>query len=400
MSVELLAPAGDLLRLKVAFDFGADAVFIGGKAFSLRARASNFTISDIAQGVRIAHERGKKLFVTVNIIPHEDNFEGIEAYLTQLNEIGVDAVIVASIAMGRISKRVAPEMEVHISTQVSAANEYALQFYKSLGFDRVVLARECTLEDVRVLVESQIIPIEVFIHGGMCVNVSGRCTLSNHMSLRDANRGGCAQSCRWRYEVTDLYSGEMLSKPDLSFTMSSKDLNATPHLKSLLEMNVASLKIEGRMKSEYYVASVVNAYRHFMDHHEMLDEENQVAQTLVELSKAASRETFDGFYEKLPHSNSILYGVNGAGVNQDFVGVVRKIDLEAQRMWIEVRNVFQVGDTLEVFGPYHENRQWVVQDMRNDENIELPRAYQPMSLVSLPLITPIEIDEFIRKGTL
>lgn len=400
MSVELLAPAGDLLRLKVAFDFGADAVFIGGKAFSLRARASNFTMSDIAQGVKIAHERGKKLFVTVNIIPHEDNFNGIEAYLTQLSKIGVDAVIVASIAMGRISKRVAPHMEVHISTQVSAANEYALHFYKSLGFDRVVLARECTLRDVKILVERQIIPIEVFIHGGMCVNVSGRCTLSNHMSLRDANRGGCAQSCRWRYEIRDLKSGEILSKPHQSFTMSSKDLNATPHLKSLLAMNIASLKIEGRMKSEYYVASVVNAYRHFMDHHDMLDEENQVAETLIELSKAASRETFDGFYEKLPRSNSILYGVNGVGVNQDFVGVVRKIDLEAQRMWIEVRNVFQVGDTLEVFGPNHENRQWIVQDMRNDENFECSRAYQPMSLVSLPLIKPLEIDEFIRKGTL
>lgn len=400
MSVELLAPAGDLLRLKTAFDFGADAVFIGGKAFSLRARASNFTLNDIAQGVQIAHERGKKLFVTVNIIPHEDNFDGIETYLTQLSKIGVDAVIVASIAMGRISKRVAPDMEVHISTQVSAANEYALNFYQSLGFDRVVLARECTLEDVKILVESQIIPIEVFIHGGMCVNISGRCTLSNHMSLRDANRGGCAQSCRWRYEISDLMSGEILSKPHQLFTMSSKDLNATPHLKSLLTMNVASLKIEGRMKSEYYVASVVSAYRHFMDHHDMLDEENQVAETLVELSKAASRETFDGFYEKLPHSNSILYGVNGAGVNQDFVGVVRKIDLEAQRMWVEVRNVFQVGDTLEIFGPNHKNRQWVVQDMRNEENCECPRAYQPMSLVSLPLINPIEIDEFIRKGTL
>lgn len=397
MSVELLAPAGDLLRLKVAFDFGADAVFIGGKAFSLRARASNFTMDDIQQGVKIAHDRGKKLFVTVNIVPHEDNFEGIEQYLTQLNAMGVDAIIVASIAMGKISKRVAPNMEVHISTQVSAANEHALRFYKSLGFDRVVLARECSLDDVRAMVNLNILPIEVFIHGGMCVNVSGRCTLSNHMSLRDANRGGCAQSCRWRYELTTLDEQTIISNPNLTFTMSSKDLNATPHLKELLEMNVASLKIEGRMKSEYYVATIVNAYRHFIDHVDELDEDNHVASTLVELSKAASRATFDGFYKTLPHSSSILYGINGGGINQDFVGVVRKI--EGDRMWVEVRNVFNDQDVLEVFGPNHENRQWTVSDLKNEDEESITRAYQPMSWVSMPCIHPIEIDEFIRKVT-
>ncbi|MBS3973083.1 MAG: U32 family peptidase [Erysipelotrichia bacterium] len=398
MSVELLAPAGDLFRLKVAFDFGADAVFIGGKAFSLRARASNFTMDDIKLGVEHAHRLGKKLFVTVNIVPHEDNFEGIEEYLRQLNHIKVDAVIVASIAMGRLSKRVAPEMEVHISTQVSAANEHALRFYKACGFDRVVLARECSLEDVQAMIDLDILPIEVFIHGGMCVNVSGRCTLSNHMSLRDANRGGCAQSCRWRYELTHIEDGTIISDIHPSFTMSSKDLNATPHLKALLNMKVASLKIEGRMKSEYYVATIVNAYRHFIDHVDELDEDNHVATTLVELSKAASRATFDGFYGQLPHSSSILYGVNGAGINQDFVGVVRKV--EKDRIWVEVRNVFQVNDTLEVFGPHHENRQWVVTDMKNEEHESITRAYQPMSWVSIPSVEPIDENEFIRKVTL
>jgi putative protease len=395
MSVELLAPAGDLFRLKVAFDFGADAVFIGGKSFSLRARASNFTLDDIKKGVDHAHSLGKKLFVTVNIIPHEDNFEGIEEYLVQLNLVGVDAVIVASIAMGKLSKKVAPNMEVHISTQVSAANEHALRFYKACGFDRVVLARECTLEDVQALVELDILPIEVFIHGGMCVNVSGRCTLSNHMSLRDANRGGCAQSCRWRYELTHVESDEAISGSHISFTMSSKDLNATPHLKALLKMKVASLKIEGRMKSEYYVATIVNAYRHFIDHVDELDEENHVASTLVELSKAASRATFDGFYAQLPNSSSILYGINGAGINQDFVGVVRKV--EKDRIWVEVRNVFQVNDTLEVFGPHHENRQWKITDMKNEDDEDILRAYQPMSWVSIPSVQPIDENEFIRK---
>lgn len=396
MKSELLAPAGDMLRLKVAFDFGADAVFIGGKSFSLRARASNFTIDDIKEAVSIAHTRNKKLYVTVNIIPHDDDLEGIEHYLATLGTIGVDAVIVASIAIGKIAKHVAPHMEVHISTQVSAANEYALRFYKSLGFDRVVLARECSLADIKALTALDIIPIEVFIHGGMCVNVSGRCTLSNHMSLRDANRGGCAQSCRWRYELRNVETKALVSSPHVTFTMSSKDLNATHHCLDLIQHHVASLKIEGRMKSEYYVATVVNAYRHLID--QGSTHVDVIESTLHELSKAASRETSDGFYQGVPQENAILYGTNGAKVNQDFVGIVKAID--DTYIHIEVRNVFEVNDVLEFFGPHHQNRSHRISEIINHEGNAIPRAFQPMSIVRINRFDPVEINEFIRKGTL
>lgn len=396
MKTELLAPAGDMLRLKIAYDFGADAVFIGGKSFSLRARASNFSIEDIKEAVHIAHTRHKKLYVTVNIIPHDDDLEGIEAYLTTLGMLNVDAVIVASITIGKIAKQVAPHMEVHISTQVSAANAYALRFYKSLGFDRVVLARECSLADIKALTALDILPIEVFIHGGMCVNVSGRCTLSNHMSLRDANRGGCAQSCRWRYELRDVANHDLVSNPHITFTMSSKDLNATHYCQDLLHHNVASLKIEGRMKSEYYVATVVHAYRQLLDHG---TQDNEiVASTLQELSKAASRETCDGFYMGIPKDNAILYGTNGAKVNQDFVGIVKAVD--DKYIHVEVRNVFEVHDVLEFFGPYLPNRTHRVSEILNTEGETLQRAFQPMSVVRINRCDHVEINEFIRKGTL
>ena len=196
-TIELLAPAGDLARLKTAVRYGADAVYLGGKRFSLRSRASNFEIEDIAEGVRFAREYGAHVHVTVNIIPHEDDFDGLDDYLRQLERIGVHAVIVASPTIVRHAKTVAPKLEVHLSTQMSSTNSQAVRFYQQLGADRVVLARECTMDQIRQICDHSEIPIETFIHGGMCVNYSGRCTLSNAMTLRDANRGGCAQSCRW-----------------------------------------------------------------------------------------------------------------------------------------------------------------------------------------------------------
>lgn len=262
-TIELLAPAGDLKRLKIALLYGADAVYIGGQQFSLRSRASNFSLEDIREGAAFAREHGKKVHVTVNMLPHEDDLGGLDDYVRALADAGVHALIVASPSIARRVKELAPSLEVHISTQHSTTNASAIRFWKEQGMDRVVLARECTLEEVRASCANAVLPVEVFIHGGMCISYSGRCVLSNHMTNRDANRGGCAQSCRWKYA---LYEGEReISDPDMRFSMSSKDLQAVRFIPALIEAGVSSLKIEGRMKSAYYIATVVHAYRMLID---------------------------------------------------------------------------------------------------------------------------------------
>ena len=311
---ELLAPAKDLFKAKIAIDYGADAVYIGGKFFSLRSRASNFEISDIKELVSYAHERNKKVYVTVNIIFHDEDFFGIREYLEALNKIGVDAIIVSSLAVVQIAKKIAPNLECHISTQASTINSDGVEVLKGLGADRVVLARECSMEQIKRIAEKDILPLEVFIHGGMCSNYSGRCTLSNRMTNRDANRGGCAHSCRWKYEV---YEGDTkISNDETLFSMSSKDLRATYYIEEMMKANVASLKIEGRMKSEYYIAQVVKTYRAMID--EIYEnghlDDNRLAYYDNELDKAENRPSDDGFLSGNCDNSKHLYGVNGAGV--------------------------------------------------------------------------------------
>ncbi len=393
---ELLAPAGDLNRLKTAIDFGADAVFLGGKSYSLRARASNFEISDIQEAVEYAHKFNKKVYVTVNMIFHKEDLKGLKEYLILLDSIGVDAIIVASYYVIKLAKEVTKNMEIHLSTQLSATNSYALEFYKQLGVDRVVLARECSLQDVIMINEKSILPTEVFIHGGMCVNISGRCTLSNYMTLRDANRGGCAQSCRWKYEVFDQHK-KAIHDEEVLFSMSSKDLNATDVLEQLVDHNVASLKIEGRMKSEYYLATVVSSYRMFLDNINTMDSKTLIQKTHEELAKAENRPTFSGFYNERPNEHGHLYGVNGAGVTQEFLGIVLSYDQETRMATFQVRNHFDVDTTCEVFGPHHEPFQFVVTTIVNSDNEQVERVYKPMEIIKLHI--PIKVDEgdFVRK---
>ncbi len=394
--VELLAPAGDLKRLKTAVNFGADAVYLGGKSYSLRARASNFQRQDIIDAVNYAHAHHKKVFVTINMIFHEEDLEGLRAYLIDLDEIGVDAIIVASYYVVKLALEVTQSMEIHLSTQLSATNAHALTFYKKLGADRVVLARECSLVDVQQINAKQILPTEVFIHGGMCANISGRCTLSNYMTYRDANRGGCAQSCRWKYEVYDQDQQKFKETATL-FSMSSKDLNATPILKELLEAKVASLKIEGRMKSEYYLATVVSAYRMLIDKMNSMNHADLVEQVNHELSKAEGRETFTGFYERVPDAGGHLYEANGAGVMQVFLGVVLGFDAQTSMATMQVRNHFDVGTTIEIFGPKHENFTADVTTIIDSEGEIVQRVYKPMEIIQIKLPFSVDAGDFIRK---
>lgn len=392
---ELLAPAGDLARLKTAVDFGADAVFIGGKRFSLRYRASNFDIEDIRQGVEYAHAKDVKVFVTANMIFHSEDVEGLKEYFMELESVGVDAVIVASVYAVSLVKKYAPKMEAHLSTQLSSLNSQVVEYLKSVGADRVVLGRETTLKEVRDLMNKVDVPIEVFVHGGMCTNYSGRCTLSNYMTLRDANRGGCAQSCRWRYEVYDK-DLKPVHDPEHLFTMSSKDMRTTDVLDDLLATGVYSLKIEGRMKSEYYLACVVSTYRKLIDAIENgEDVEKAKKEATRQLFLAENRETFPGFYKGIPSVEGYIYGVNGADVNQDFLGVIKEITPNGAI--IQVRNQFETEEELEIFGPAKEHETYTLHTIINSKKENVNRAYRPMELVEINVPTEVSVGDFIRR---
>lgn len=397
--IELLAPAGDLQRCKTAIRYGADAVFIGGKKFSLRSRASNFDIEAIKEAVAFANEYHAAIHVTVNIIPHNEDFDGLKEYLKTLEEIGVTAVIIASPTYIKLCKEVAPKLEVHLSTQMNTLNSAAIEEYISWGVDRIVLARECSMEMIKDITAKSKKPIEAFIHGGMCSNFSGRCTLSNVMTLRDANRGGCAQSCRWKYH---LYQEDVeLSDEEVLFSMSSKDLQASYFIKDMIDANVASLKIEGRMKSNYYIATVVKTYRKLIDE---IYREKDISQERLdyyqnEFSKAENRLTCTGFLGGIPDEHAHLYDVNGSGVTHEFIGYILDYDADSQRAKVEVRNYFLLNDTLEVFGPSIDNQRFMASDILDEEGQIVEVCNRPMSIVYINTPFPVAQHDMIRRVT-
>lgn len=343
--IELLMPAGDLTRLKVSLLYGADAVFIGGKKFSLRAKASNFSIEDIAEGVKFAHSLNKKIYVTVNIVPHCDDLNNIEEYLLSLDRIHVDAIIVSSLFIIETVKKLNLNLECHVSTQVSAVNEDYVKFYEELGCTRVVLARECSLNEIRKIKEHTNSELEVFIQGGLCSSYSGKCTLSNYFVCRDANRGGCAHSCRWDYK---LYQNNNLISEDI-FKIASKDLMGIRLVKDLIEIGVSSLKVEGRMKSVNYVALVGLTYRKIID----AIYENRLTEDLLlnaekVLKSIESRPLTQGFLNK----NGIsyldqIYANESTMVNKSYLGYVVN---EIEDYYELVRkNDIRLGSEIEVF---------------------------------------------------
>ncbi len=394
--IELLAPAGDLEKCKTAILYGADAVYLGGKKFSLRSRASNFDIEDIKEACDFARRHNANIHVTVNIIPHESDFEGIKEYLKTLEEIGVTAIIVASPAIGQIARKVASKLEIHLSTQLSITNYKSVEYFDDIKPDRVVLARECTMDEIRYITKNINTNTETFIHGGMCVNYSGRCTISNALTLRDANRGGCAQSCRWKYH---LYDGEnKISDDEILFSMSSKDLMAIDKVYDMIEANVSSLKIEGRMKSNYYIATVVKTYRKLIDEiyeTKKRPDKDRIEYYEREIAKAENRLTSSGFYDGLPDESGHLYGVNGAGVTHDFIGVI--LDQDDDYAYVQTRNLYRLNDELEVFGPDIDNETFVVTTIidENDENVEL--VNRPMSVMKINIPFKVSKGDMIRR---
>lgn len=344
---ELLAPAGDLEKLKVAILYGANAVFLGGLKFSLRSRASNFTIEDIKEGCDFAHKHNAKIHVTCNIVMHESDTTGILEYLKALEEAGVDAIIASSPA---ILKLVIDntKMEAHVSTQDSVLNQEACHFFEELGVNRVVLGRELNLMEIEEVKKNAKTDIEVFIHGGMCVSYSGRCMLSNNMTNRDANRGGCAHSCRWNY---NLYQNDNKINSDSYFQMGSKDLCSIVAIPKLMDLGINSFKIEGRMKSLHYIATVVNAYRKIIDEYKDNHSIKDFKVYESSIQKAENRLASTGFLLGDVTVNSQLYDEGTLMPTKEFVGVVESYDEKTKIAYIEQRNYFLPNTTLEVFTP-------------------------------------------------
>ena len=346
--IELLAPAGDLEKLKIAILYGADAVFIGGEEFSLRSRASNFTLADIKEATDFAHKHNAKVHVTCNIVMHNIDLAGLLAYLKALEAANVDAIITSSLYMLKLAKE-NTNLEVHMSTQLSTLNTEGVKLFEKLKASRVVLGRELNLSEIIAIKKNSNLEIEAFIHGGMCSSLSGRCMLSNNMTNRDANRGGCAHSCRWNY---NLYAnGQKVNQAGDYFSFSAKDLEALKFIPSLIDNKIDSLKIEGRMKSIHYVATVTNTYRQLIDEYYENGYIADYNKYYDMLKKAENRLLGTGFYEHDVTINEQLYDLNLSVPTKNFIGIVLEYDRENKRCHIEQRNYFKVGDLVEVFTP-------------------------------------------------
>lgn len=382
---EVLSPAGDLERLKWALMYGADAVYIGGYNYSLRANANNFSIQDITEGVDFAHSLGKKVYVTVNILFHNEDLEGLTEYLTTLSDIGVDAFIVSDLAVIKRIRELNLKPEIHISTQESSVNKFAVKFWESVGATRVVLARECSKIDILDIKNNTDAELEVFIHGAMCTSYSGRCVLSNYVTKRDSNRGGCSQVCRFIFK-TKKYD---------DFQIASKDLSMIDHIPELVDMGVSSLKIEGRMRSMYYIATVVNTYKNVVT----LYKEGKLTSELMEyykrvLNRLSNRENKSQFFTGDVNRSDQYYTGRKEVSNQDFLGVV--LDYSDNVMKIEQRNNFKVGDTIEVFGPNTLATKIKVDSIINEENESVSVASHPQEVLYVKVPFKVEKNDILR----
>ncbi|RKL68597.1 collagenase-like protease [Salipaludibacillus neizhouensis] len=403
---ELLAPAGSLEKLKIAVHYGADAVFIGGRDFGLRSNADNFSSEEMAEGVQFAKKYGAHIYVTTNIFAHNENMDGLEEYLIDLERVGIHGIIVADPLIIETCKKVAPTLEVHLSTQQSLSNWQAVKFWKQEGLDRVVLAREVGLQEMLEMKKNVDIEIETFIHGAMCVSYSGRCVLSNHMTARDSNRGGCCQSCRWDYFLyaekhdkgQEPLETKLFNEDDAPFAMSPKDLNLIEAIPKLVDAGINSLKIEGRMKSIHYVATVVSVYRKVIDaycadpDHFVIDPE-----WIKELAKCANRPTAPAFFENTPGHVEQMFGNHSQKPNANFVGLVIDFDEDTSVVTLQQRNYFKQGDVIEFFGPEINNFTQKIDTIWDEKGNEIKVARHPLQIVKFKLDNKVYPQNMMRK---
>ena len=402
--VELLAPAGDLERLKMAVIYGADAVYIGGQQFGLRASARNFSFEDMEKGIQFAHERGKKVYITLNIIPHNEDLQELPAYLQKLSTMNIDALILSDPGTLMYVQEHAPDIEVHLSTQANNTNFMSAVFWHKQGIKRVILARELSLEEIKEIHDKipQELELEAFIHGAMCISYSGRCLLSNYMANRDANRGECAHPCRWQYYlVEEKRPGEyfpVVEDEKGTYFYNSKDLCMIDHIPELIQSGLSSLKIEGRMKSVYYVATIVGAYRRAIDaYYQMGDAYEYKAEWLEEIKKASHRDFSTGFYFNKPDENEQVYANSSYIREYDFVGLVLDYDPETQIATIEQRNRIFQGDLIEVIGPDIDMFTQTVDKLWNDKDEQLEVAPHPQQIIKIQMAQPVGPYYILRK---
>lgn len=390
--IELLSPAGDLEKLKYAFHYGADACYIGGKDFSLRANATNFSREEIAYAVEYAHNLKKKVYVTVNIVFHDEDTLGLEEYLLYLDSVNVDGIIASDILVMELVNKLNLKLELHISTQASISNYEAARFYKGLGAKRLVLARECSKDDIKKIKEETKLDLECFIHGAMCTSISGRCILSNYCTLRDSNRGGCAQICRWTFNYLDKNKEKITEEP---FSITPKDLNMVPFIKEMIDIGVNSFKIEGRMRSIYYIATVILIYRRLID--KIRNNSLTEAYTnycLNVLNRCANRESTPQFFDKLPTKDEQYFLGREEVSNQDFLGIV--LDYTDGVVTLEQRNYFKTGDIVQFFGPNIETTNFVIPEIFNENNETIDVANHPRMIVKFACPIKLNKDDLMR----
>ena len=391
MTPEILSPAGNLEKLKYALLYGADAVYIGWENYSLRANAGNFTIDEIREAVEFSHKLNKKIYVTVNMILHNIDLEGLDKYLITLNNIGVDAIIVSDMAVIKRVKDLNLNIPIHISTQESTTNKEAIKFLETIGVERVVLARECSKEDIIDIKQNTNMQIEMFIHGAMCTSYSGRCVLSNYVTKRDSNRGGCSQVCRYLFNM----DGQ-----EKNFMISSKDLCMTSVISELVDLEVDSLKIEGRMRSIYYIATVVSTYKKLI----ILKKENKLSDKLIKyyiniLRRCSNRENTVHFYDKLPSIDEQYYEGRDEATNKDFLGIVLHYDEKSKYATIEQRNYFKVGDIVEIMSPNIECFDLKINKIVNELGEEIDAARHPQEIIKIKINEKVSANDILRLKT-
>lgn len=384
--IELLSPAGDEEKMRVAFNYGADAVYFGGQNYSLRANAKNFNNEEIKNAVILAHGLNKKVYVTVNIIFHDEDFEGLEEYLKYLDGAGVDAIIVSDISVMNLWKRLNLKMELHVSTQASTLNKETALFYKNLGATRVVLAREALKDNIKEIKEYTGLELEAFIHGAMCTSISGRCIMSNYVTNRDANRGGCAQICRWCFQNSEASDIQICPK----------DLNMIPNIKEMIDVGINSFKIEGRMRGIYYLATVILSYRRIIEHilNNTLTPEISNYYLSV-LNRCANRESTPQFFNELPTEKEQYYpGVRNEYSNQDFLGLV--LDNQDGIITIEERNYFKKGTVCQIISPYNKTFDYQINEIFDEDMNIIEEANHAQMIVKIKDNLPVQKGDMIR----
>ena len=397
--VELLAPAESLEKLRWAILYGADAVYIGGLNYSLRANAKNFSLDEIKEGVSFAHENNCKVYVTINIVFHNEDTKDLLSYLKQLEKIGVDAIIISDPLVIDLVKKNNIKLALHLSTQASVLNKDALKYYEKLGVERIVLARECSKADIEDIIKNTNMEIECFLHGAMCTNISGRCVLSNYFTNRDANRGGCCQVCRFNFNLYDKDKNK-LSVED-NFSIAPKDLSLVEYLSDMINIGVKSFKLEGRMRSIYYIATVVSTYRRLIDMYlSGKIDDKYVKKAIKILYRCCNRSVAPQFYEKEAGKNEQYYIGRQEDSNQDFLGVVIWYDKYLKQAVIEQRNFFKVGDKVTIFGHNIEDYSFNINEILDEDGVLIDAARHPRELVRINCEKSVPMNSIMRVNFL